>query len=154
MISKRDVIPFLLEACPGFEPMWHEHRELWHGEEAGIFIDAGEFARYLVECYARGETTEFDSAFSAVERLIREGDDEARGAVTVGVLESVQVQSTHHPFGPEPFLQWLGPLSRQAWGEIEELWRAGGGSLAGVIRAEARAATDLAPRKRWWQVWK
>ena len=154
LISKREVMPLLLEACPGFEPMWREHLEYWHGEEAGIFNDTSEFARYLVESYGRGETAEFEQAFATVERLIREGDDEARGAATVGVIESVQVQSSHHPFGPEPFMHWLGPLSRQAWFEIEELWRAGGGTLAGVIRAELRAENAVAQRKRWWQFWK
>src|SRR4029453_15928477 len=72
--------------------------------------------------------------------------EEARVAATVGVLESVQVQSTHYPFGQEAFVQWLGPLSRQAWFEIDELWRAGGGPLAGVIRAEKRKRVVLLAR--------
>jgi len=133
--------------------MWRQHLEEWDGEERGIFNDTGEFARYLVESYERGDTSEFETAFSVVERLIREGDDEARGAAIVGVLESVQVRATHHTFGQDVFLRWLGPLSRQAWFEIDELWRVGGGSLAGVIRAEGRARGP-SRRRRWWQFWK
>lgn len=147
-------MPLLLEACPLFEPAWRQHLEWWKGEEPGIFNDTGEFAVYLVESYGRGETSEFERAFSTVERILREGDDEARGAASVGVLESVQVSATHHPFGPGAFLQWLGPLGRKAWFEIDELWRAGGGSLAGVLRAEARLARETGRSRRWWQFWK
>lgn len=134
--------------------MWREHLGYWEDDERGIFTDTSEFARYIVESYARGETDEFEQAFLTVERIIREGDDDARGAATVGVLESVQVQSSHHPFGQDPFLEWLGPLSRQAWFEIDELWVAGGGSLTGVIEAEATPSPALPPRKRWWQFWR
>jgi hypothetical protein len=154
VISQQDVIPLLLEACPGFEPMWREHLEWWDGDERGIFNDTSEFARYLVESYERGETGEFARAFSTIERLIRDGDDDARGAATVGVLESVQVRSTHYPFGPEAFVPWLGPSSRQAWAEIDDLWSAGGGSLAGVVRAEARPVDGAGRRRRWWEFWK
>ena len=138
VIPKADVMPLLLGACPGFEPMWRDHLRYWGSEERGIFNDTGEFATYLVCSYARGETTEFGGAFDVVERLIEYGDEEARASAIVGVLESVQVQSTHHSFGPEPFRQWLGPLSNKAWSDIETVWEAGGGTLAGVIRNEGR----------------
>jgi [ribosomal protein S5]-alanine N-acetyltransferase len=139
VIRKQDVMPLLLAACPGFAPMWRAHLEYWEGEERGIFNDTGEFARYLVESYAKRQTDDLGAAFTTLERIIREGDDEARGAATVGVLESVQTLASHEPSGPSVFLKWLGPLSRRAWTEIEAQWEAGGGSLAGVIRNELRS---------------
>lgn len=151
VITQSDVMPLLLEACPGFEPTWREHRDSWDGEEPGIYNDTGAFAEYLVACCARGETSEFERAFATIERLVCEGDEAARDAAVFGVLESVQTRSTHESFGPEAFVGWLGPLSRRAWSEIDELWRANGGSLAGVVRAEVGAARGLEPLRRWWQ---
>jgi hypothetical protein len=138
MIATADVLPLLRQACPGFESMWREHVAYWRGEEPGIFNDTGEFARYLVECYGRADIAEVMRALAVVERILNEGDEEARGVATVGVLESVQVQSSHCSFGSEAFEPLLGPLSTKAWREIERLWKEGGGSLAGVIRTSAR----------------
>jgi hypothetical protein len=150
MITKNDVMPALLEACPGFEAMWAEHLKWWGDEERGIYNDTAELATYLVLSYERGNSSEFKAVFDTVERILRDGDEEARGAASVGVLESVQVQASHYTFGPAVFLGWLGPLSRQAWSEIEALWEAGGGSLAGVVRLERQLQDAAAPPRRWW----
>ncbi|HEY0874764.1 MAG TPA: hypothetical protein VGD94_14925 [Vicinamibacterales bacterium] len=93
----------------------------------------------------RGDTSEFEAVFDTVERILREGDEEARAAAALGVLESVQVQSTHYTFGPEVYVKWLGPLSRQAWREVDALWVAGDGSLAGVVRLE-RSLQEMSRR--------
>ena len=145
----------LLEACPGFEPKCKDHLEWWAGEQRGIYNDTAEFATYIIESYANHQTAEFGRAFAVIEKLLVEGDENTRAAASVGALESIQVQSTHHPFGPDAFLPWLGPKSREAWNSIGELWKAGGGSLAGVVRLER----DLAGGRvggpvRWWQFWR
>jgi hypothetical protein len=87
----------------------------------------------------------------ARETIIREGDDTARDAATIGVLEDIQTIASNRPFGAAAFEGWLGPLSRQAWEEIDRLWRAGGGSLAGVIRLESRLRSKGA--RPWWRFW-
>jgi hypothetical protein len=150
MITKQDVMPALLGACPGFAPTWAEHLKWWGNEERGIFNDTAELATYVVLSYERGDTSEFTAVFDTVERILRDGDEEARGAASVGVLESVQVQASHYAFGPTVFLKWLGPLSHQAWSEIEALWDAGGGSLAGVVSLERQLREGVAPRRSWW----
>jgi hypothetical protein len=131
-----------------------EHLEWWGKQERGIFNDTGEFAAYIVESLERGKTDEFEVAFDTVERIVREGDDEARGAAITGVLEDIQVMASHHSFGPDAFIPWLGPLSRQAWLEIEVVWAAGGNSLAGVIRLERRLEEAGPKAKAWWQFWR
>jgi hypothetical protein len=136
MLSQADVVPLLLKACPGLQPIWAQHLAWWQGEERGIFNDTGEIAQYLVESMSRGDTSEFDGAFQIVEQLIRDGDNGARAAAVTGILESVQVISTHYSCGPDAFIPWLGSLSGQAWSQIEATWAASGGSLAGVIRNE------------------
>ena len=150
MFAKNDVMPALLAACPGFEPMWAEHLKWWGDEERGIYNDTSELATYLVQSYERMATSEFRAAFDTIEQILREGDEEARSAAALGVLESVQVQASHYAFGPSVFVEWLGPLSRQAWRDIEALWDAGGGSLSGVVRLERQLVDAVEPRRRWW----
>jgi len=152
MITKAEVMPLLLQACPGFAPRWQEHLAYSGEGDRGIFNDTSEFALYVVDSYAQGNVSEFADLFSLLERILRDADEEARRIATVGVLESIQVRASNETFGAQPFVQWLGPLSRQAWQEIANRWRKGGGSLAGVIRVESRNMQRI--RKRWWQFWR
>ena len=138
MITKPQVMPLLIEACPGFQPTWQAHLEWWKGEEAGAYNDTAEFARYLVESFESGQTSEFPAAFAAIEKILSEGDQESRDIAGYGVVESLQIIGSNHSCGEEVFIQWLGPTSRRAWAEIEKMWE-GKSSLADVIRAEVRA---------------
>lgn len=131
-------MPLLLEACPGFRPAWEAHLEWWKGEEPGAYNDTAEFARYLVESFERGQTAELPSAFAAIEKILNEGDQESRDIAGIGVLESLQTIGSNHSCGEDVFIQWLGPTSRRAWAEIEEIWE-GKQSLMDVIRAEREA---------------
>ena len=138
MITKSEVMPLLLEACPGFQSAWQEHRASWDGEEPGAFNDASEIAHYLVGSYERGDTSEFSSAFSTLETIFAEGDQEACDVAGIGVLEGLQNIGSNHSCGSDVFIQWLGPWSRRAWAQIEKMWQ-GKHSLMDVIRAEKLA---------------
>ena len=135
MITKSEVIPLLLAACPGFQTPWQSHRAYWNGEEPGAFNDASEFAHYLVASYERKDTSEFPAAFATLETIFAGGDQEARDVAGIGVLEGLQNIGSNHSCGSDVFIQWLGPLSRRAWAQVENMW-AGKHSLADVIRAE------------------
>jgi hypothetical protein len=121
MITEAEVMPLLLAACPGFAPTWQEHLAWWEGDERGSYNDAAEFARYLVESYNRGDTSEFELAFATIERLIDEGDENTRGLVIVGVLEGIQTIASHS-CGPDALVRWLGPKSHAAWVDIAQAW--------------------------------
>jgi hypothetical protein len=138
MISKAQMMPIILEKFPGFAPTWKKHRELWGDEEAGIYIDIGEFAHFVIDAYERGETGVVVVAFATIEDFLINGDEEVQGAASIGFLEDVQNNASWRPFGPSAFVPFLGPRSKQAWAEIKEMWR-GKHSLADVIRAERRA---------------
>lgn len=112
LLTQDDVIPLFLDACRGIEPIWQEHLDFWGGKERGIYNDASEIARYVIETYERGEISTLVPVFSLIERIIREGDDAARDAAIVGVIESIQVQASHYRFGSAVFVPMLGPLSR------------------------------------------
>jgi len=121
-----------------------------NADDSHRFLDMAVFAEHIVDNYANGATAECGPLFEAVERILEEGDQQARELAVTGVLEDIQTISTHHPFGPAVFEVWLGPKSRQVWAEIDAQWRAGGGSLAGVIRLERSTALD----RKCWQFWK
>ena len=131
-------MPLLLEACPGFQPTWQAHLEWWEGEEPGAYNHTSEFARYLVESFESGQTSEFPAAFAAIEKILNEGDQESRNIAGIGVIESLQTIGSNHLCGEQVFIQWLSPTSRRAWAEIERMWE-GKNSLADVLRAELRA---------------
>ena len=127
-------MPLLLAACPGFQSAWEKHLAYWNGDEPGAFIDAAEFARYIVESYERNDTSEFPAAFAAIEKVLSEGDQEARDIAGIGVLEDIQTIASHS-CGGDVFVEWLGPTSRIAWAQIAKMWE-GKSSLMDVIRAE------------------
>ena len=135
-IAKSQVVALLLEASPSARPAWEKHLASWKGEQAGDFNDVAVFAHHIVDCYAKGATAEYGALFATLERILREGDGEARRLAAFGVLEDIQTLASHQPFGPDAFVGWLGPTSHEAWDEIATLWRSGGGSLAGVVRFE------------------
>ena len=127
-------MPLLLAACPGFQSEWKKHLAYGNGDEPGAFIDAAEFARYIVESYERNDTSEFSAAFAAIERILSEGDHEARDIAGIGVLEDIQTIASHS-CGGDVFVEWLGPTSRVAWVQIAKMWE-GKSNLMDVIRAE------------------
>jgi hypothetical protein len=141
MIQKSQIVPLILARCPGFQPIWEKHLELWEGEEAGIFNDFAEFATFIVNAYANQETETVVAAFGLIEELLNDDDEEIRAAASIGFLEAVRNSASWRPFGAAVFAQWFGPKTKEAWAEIEETWR-GKRSLADVVRAEQAAATN------------
>lgn len=135
MVYETAVLPLLLEACPGFRTTWEKHIENWGDDEPALFIEAGEFARYLVDGVQDNRTDCFPAAFAVIERILIEGDDDAKVLASIGLLEDLQTLALNTLPDPETFLHWLGPESHKAWSAIEEMWR-GKHSLADVVRAE------------------
>jgi hypothetical protein len=135
VIEKAQIIPLILDRCPGFIPTWEKHRAFWQDEEAGIYNDLAEFATYIVDCYAHQDIEPIAAAFRIIEELLSDGDEEVRTAASIGFLEDVGNIASWRPFGATVFVRWLGPKSNLAWAEIEETWR-GKKSLMDVIRAE------------------
>ena len=136
MIAPARVIPLILEACPGFRDSRNQDVDGWRGEERGLYVDLAQVAGYLVQAYSLGNTEEFSSLFELVERLLADGDDEVRKAVSVGLIEDIQTVASHESFGSSVFERWLGPLTRDAWTAGRRAWE-GKPSLASVLRAES-----------------
>jgi hypothetical protein len=119
------VVPAFLAACPGMEPAWQKHLEFWDNEPArGDYNDARVVAQYLVDCYERGDLSEFPAAFAVLERCLVEGDEAARELAVAGIIEGIQNITSHRPFGADVFCQWLGPKSRTSWDLLNQFWNA------------------------------
>src|SRR4051812_20904580 len=102
------IVPAFLDACPGLAAPWHEHLAIWRGEaDRGEYNDAAVVADYLVNRYEAGDLAEFPAAFATLERCLAEGDEEAIEVTTIGIVEGIQVVSSHRPFGPGAFERWL-----------------------------------------------
>jgi hypothetical protein len=137
-IEAKSVLPLLLEACPGFQSMWDAYWAYWSEDDPGPYLQAAEFAHFLAGCSLAGATDCFLAAFGTIERLLLDGDDEARALAAGGVLETLYVYSTNTLPDPAVFVAWLGPASLTTWQQILEVCT-DKSSLAEVIRAERQS---------------
>jgi hypothetical protein len=137
LVSVPSVIPKFLDVCPAFRPRWEQHLSYWHGEPAGDYNDIVKLAHFVVEAYARGDTSCLPAIFQLAEEFLVSGHPKQKEIVTLGLLEDIQTIASHHEFGPDAFVPYLGPLSRESWAQIARTWE-GKHSLMDVLRAEAQ----------------
>ncbi len=135
LVGVPSVIPRFLEVCPSFQQRWDEHLAYWAGEPAGDYLDISELAHHVVESYAAGDRSCLPAIFQLTEELLRTGHPQHKEIMTVGLLEGVQIVASHHDFGADAFLPYLGQFSRDAWDQIDRAWE-GKSSLADVVRSE------------------
>jgi hypothetical protein len=134
LVGVPSVIPRFLEVCPSFQQRWNEHLAYWAGKPAGDYLDIAELAHHVVESYA-GDRSCLPAIFQLTEELLRAGHPKQKEIIAAGLLEAVQTIASHQDFGPDAFLSYLGPLSRDVWDQIERAWQ-GKSSLADVVRSE------------------
>ncbi len=76
MITRKQFIPLLLEACPSFHNAWGELQR--PDEDQYIIVAFGVFASHFRGLYESGQTSEFRAFNELIERFQREGDPEVR----------------------------------------------------------------------------
>jgi len=135
---REELVPHLLELCPGFRRAFGRELRLWRGEtRVGTYADLALFARFLVDAYQAGSVEPFPGVFQFVEQSLRRGEPDLSESVVWGLLEDLQTQAALRLADPEVFLVWLGPLGQKAWEEVARSWRASP-SLMECLRAERR----------------
>jgi hypothetical protein len=126
VITKTEMMPLMLEACPSFEGQWREFVEYWRDEpEPPLYLALGELARHLIGMLARDDVSSFPQVFAVVERWHREGDTYVAEAATVGLLEDLQNTNLHEGTDPEQFRRWLLPESSKWWAKLYGFWERG-----------------------------
>jgi hypothetical protein len=108
-----------------------------------------ELGSHVVNLLEEGRSNEVRPAFDLAERFIATGTEAERHAAMVGFLETVQNVASHRQCAAAVFEEFLGPWSRKAWAELNQIWQ-GKTSLAEVIASETGAKL----RPPWWQFWK
>jgi hypothetical protein len=131
-------ISTLRQAFPDFEERWKKHVASWGGNSAGSYNDMGEFVRFVIEDLDEKEKLdETRRVFQVLENLLVEGDRETRDLIGLGFFEALQNVASHRPQGNKVYEQFVGPMSRKVWNELQKMW-AGKSSLMDVIRAEQK----------------
>jgi hypothetical protein len=122
MITKNDVLPRLLDACPSFQTKWESL--LREGEEVAelLYISLGVFARHLLELHQSGQREEFPAVARAIESLHVDGDAYVREATTIGLLEGIQNVWSNSGADPEAFMPNLLPVSAKWWHSLNDFW--------------------------------
>jgi hypothetical protein len=126
MISKRDMLPLLVQSCPSYADRWQEGCQDAFLDEEGRLLDyvaLGDLAHHLVALMLADNLGEFSGVFAVVERLHVEGDSYVREAATIGLLEGIQNIAENAGLDKTLFLRWLGPESRKGWDQLEAFWR-------------------------------
>jgi hypothetical protein len=121
MITKEQVMPLFLEACPSFNEKLKEHRAFYEDDDL-LYPELGEFAHHLVELHKANRTEGFPAVFEVVERLHLEGDAYVKEAATIGMLEGIQNVAGNSGVNPEEFFRYLKPESAKWWRQLNDFW--------------------------------
>jgi hypothetical protein len=113
MIRYPDVVPMLRAACPSFDTS--AEAELVE-DGSGEFVHVGYFVAHLVDLVHLDRTDSFAAVFGVVERVLIEGDLEARNLVVAGFLDDLANLYRRDHRGPNAFEPWLGPRTRRVPG--------------------------------------
>jgi hypothetical protein len=108
-----------------------------------------ELGSHVVDLFEQARINDVRPAFNLAESFIATGTEAERNAAIVGFLETVQNVASHRRCGTAVFMEFLGPLSRTAWTELNRVWQ-GKTSLAEVVAFETGASL----RAPWWQFWR
>ena len=87
VITRKQFIPLLLEACPSFHNAWGELQR--PDEDEFIYVAFGVFASHFRGLYESGQTSEFRGFNELLKRFHQEGDPEVR-KLAGELLECVQ----------------------------------------------------------------
>ena len=109
----------LLNAVPSFESEWREMERDWGADESGAAADFPlRLGWYVGEQVARGQTTELEWLFGAMETLYDGASAHLESALTVGLLENL-INAVEEQGGNA-----AGIATHLAGSRTSEAWRA------------------------------
>ncbi len=141
MSASQEAFETIIETVPEFRPRWQKFLADWQGEETPWYLAMGELAHYVVEVYERGNITQTEDLFSAIELVLQSAGREVQNLIWVGFFENIQNIASHRSFGASVFRPWLGPQSLIVWDEVDR----------GMQKVAAWASQQ---KPRWWLFWR
>jgi hypothetical protein len=123
VLSKQQIMPMLLQACPSFVDSWNELRDE-HGPELDelVYVSLGAYARHLVALLEQQRSAEFLNVFQVIEELHVHGDADVREAATIGLLEGIQNALSHAGADQSAVESYLLPESARWWRSLNKFW--------------------------------
>jgi len=122
VITRDEVMPLLLSACPSFGEPWRECvGQSWYDADLR-YVHLGEFAHHLVDLEKARATSEFARVFAVVEDHT-DGDGYVREAARSGLLEDIQNIALGDGVDLEAFLPFLRPESARWWHKLIAFWK-------------------------------
>jgi hypothetical protein len=123
MITRQQMLPILVDACPSFAQKWEDHKVDYYDEVDFLpYIALGEFAAHMIDLQVDSYTTEFENIFEVIERLYTEGEHYVKEAATVGLLEGIQNIAANRGLDPDIFFKYLKPVSAKWWKSLNKFW--------------------------------
>ena len=130
------VISSFRHAFPDFLHRWRKYIAYEGGDSCGPYIDMAEVVHFVVEdVYEKGNPDEARRIFEFLEEQLLVADEETRNLIGLSFFETLQCFASWQPGGNRVYEQFLGPMSREIWTDLQRMW-AGKSSLSDVIRAE------------------
>ena len=114
MIHQEHLLTNLFDAFPAFVP---------DTDAVDLpYIVLGEFARFVIDIFESGDSTELRKAIELIELLHTDGDPFVREAATIGLLEGIQNTWLARGAIPHGFEESLLPESRRWWDSLNGFW--------------------------------
>ena len=127
-----DVVPLLFGNVTGLRMEWAASSAYHYSGDgtAEPWQVVFDLSPVIVQRMRDGDDDTLRMVFANLERLLPPSNWAARNLLVVGFIEGVQNQSMHGGGrGPDGFLPFLGPLSRDAWEAVDAFWRGDGSRL-------------------------
>lgn len=113
MITKEQVVPTIIEACPFYKETWERHLAFY--EEELLFVFVPDLVNSVIELEKENKQAEILLIFEIVEKLLVEGNEDVKNLIKLGVLEDFRCV-----FGKdfEKFSKYLKPNSLKFWRNV------------------------------------
>ena len=86
------------------------------------YIVAGDFARFLLDSFSKGDMETLSEGLDFIEKLHHSEFDKTRELATVGYLEGIQNVWGNNDVNPELIFDYLGAESKKWWFELNKFW--------------------------------
>jgi hypothetical protein len=114
VIGLAEAMALMVRACPGFRSPEADQLE---GED-GAYVQVAALVRFVLGRLGEGDANPLDQAAAVAERVLEDGDEEAKTLIELGFVEDLTNRNLWpHAIGPSDLLAHLGPRALQTrWG--------------------------------------
>jgi hypothetical protein len=122
-ITKYEVIPLILDACPSYLEKWNKYLAESDDEyeEGLLYLAVADFVRHFVELLSNNQREEFENIFEVIEKLHLQGDNYVKELATIGFLEDIK-HSLINPDDTGLIKKYLRPESLKWWDNLDDFW--------------------------------